>query len=101
MRKLMISLLTLLIMFAVSVEAEPEYAKWGSIAVDATQKRYSADIIDYKYIGRKDLTTYKCEEKFKLWIRNKEGKEFEVYVSIQFDSSTEKIQSIQFSESTQ
>ncbi|MCR8658799.1 YqzG/YhdC family protein [Paenibacillus endoradicis] len=98
MKKLIISLLTLLIMSAVSVGATPEYAKWGKVAVEVTQKRYSADIIDYKHISRTHLTTKKSEEKFKLWIRNKEGIEFGVYVSIQFDPSTEIIQSIQFSE---
>lgn len=87
-------------MSVASVGATPEYVKWGKIAVEETQKRYRADIIDYKHIGRTDLTTQKCEEKFKLWIRNKEGNEFGVYTSIQFDPSTEKIQSIQFSEST-
>lgn len=95
----MISLFALLIMSAVSVEATPEYAKWGNIAVEETAQRYQADIIDYKHIGRTNLTSKKSEEKFKLWIRSKEGNEFGVYVSIQFDPSTEMIQSIQFTES--
>jgi len=87
-------------MSAISVSATPEYAKWGNVAVEETQKRYKAEIIDYKHIGRTDLTTQKSEEKFKLWLRSKEGIEFGVNLSIQFDSLTEKILSIQFSEST-
>ena len=98
MKRLIISLLALLIISAVSVGAAPEYVKWGKIAVKETEERYKADILDYKHIGRTDLTTQKSEEKFKLWIRSKEGKEFGVHVSIQFDPSTEMIQSIQFSE---
>lgn len=98
MKKLLISLLAILIFSTVSVEAAPEYAKWGKIAVEETQKRYKADIIDYKHIGRNELGPNKSEEKFKLWIRNKAGNEFGVFVSIQFDPSTEMIQSIQFSE---
>lgn len=98
MKKLMISLFTLLIIFAISVGAAPEYVKWGNIAVDEAQKRYRADVIDYKHIGRTNLTQKKSEEKFKLWIRNKEGKEFGIFVLIQFDRSTEMIHSIQFIE---
>ncbi|BFH63463.1 DUF3889 domain-containing protein [Paenibacillus azoreducens] len=91
----------IVIAFNVSVEAEPEYAKWGAIAVNETQKRFKADIIDYKHIGRIELTPKKSEEKFKLWLRNKEGNEFGLYVSIQFDPSTDLIYSIRFSESNQ
>jgi len=99
MKKLMISLVAVLIFStAATVEAAPEYAKWGKIAIEETQKRYHADIIDYKHIGRTDITPKKSEEKFKLWIRNKEDKEFSVFVSIEFDRTTEIIQSIHFSE---
>jgi len=99
MSKFIISLVVLVITFTVSVGATPEYAKWGNIALEETQKRYKAEVIDYKHIGRTNLAQGKSEEKFKLWIRNKEGKEFGVYVSIQFDPSTEMIQRIMFSES--
>ena len=100
MKRLMICLIALFITSTVSLEAAPEYAKWGTVAVKETQKRYKADIIDYKHIGRTELTPKKFVEKFKLWLRSKEGKEFGVYVLITFDPSTEVIQSIQFTEST-
>jgi hypothetical protein len=99
MKRLMIFLIALFIVSTASVGAAPDYAIWGTIAVKETQKRYKADIIDYKHIGRTELTPNKSEEKFKLWLRSKEGKEFGVYVSIQFHPSTEIIQSIRFSES--
>jgi hypothetical protein len=99
MKILLISLITLFFVSSVSVGAAPEYEKWGVIAVKETQKRYNADILDYKHIGRTNLTPKKSEERFKLWVRNKKGNEFAVYVFIQFDPSTEKIQSIRFSES--
>jgi transcription antitermination factor NusG len=70
----------------------------GAIAVKETQKRYKAEIIDYKHIGRTEISPKKSEEKFKLWLRSKEGNEFRVYVFIHFDPSTEIIQSIRFSE---
>lgn len=37
MKKLLISLLAILIFSTISVEAAPEYAKWGKIAVEETQ----------------------------------------------------------------
>jgi transcription antitermination factor NusG len=97
--KVMMICLICLFFFAVTVEATPEYAKWGAIAVKETQKRYNADIIDYKHIGRTELTPKKSEEKFKLWLRSKEGNEFGVYVLIEFDPSTDIIQKIRFFES--
>ncbi|MDQ0192779.1 hypothetical protein J2T20_001128 [Paenibacillus wynnii] len=80
------------------VEAVPEYAKWGAIAVKETQMRYNADIIDYKHLGRTKLTPETVEEKFKMWLRRHDGKEFGVYVSIRINVSTDVIQSIRFTE---
>ncbi|MWV42719.1 DUF3889 domain-containing protein [Paenibacillus sp. HJL G12] len=99
MKKLLISLLAVFIISTVSAEAEPEYAKWGEVAVKETQKRYNADIVDYKHMGRVELTPRKSEEHFKLWLRSKNGKEFGVYVNIQFDPTNDLIYSIRFSES--
>lgn len=98
MRKVVISLLVLLIASTISVGATPDYAKWGALAVKETQKRYQAEIIDYKHLGRTDLTSHKSEEKFKLWLVNKEGKEFGVYVYIEFDPSDDRVQRIHFTE---
>jgi len=69
----------------VGAAAAPEYAKWGLIAVKETQQRYQADIIDYLHVGRTYLSADKVEEKFKLWIRTKDGSEFGVYVYLQFN----------------
>ena len=96
-----ISIITMLMVSTVTVHADPQYAKWGVIAVKETQKRYSADIIDYKHIGRITVSPVVTEERFKLWIRNREGKEFGVFVYIRFDTSSEKIKQIQFIESNQ
>lgn len=98
MRKVMISLLVLLIASTISVGAAPDYAKWGALAVKETQKRYQATILDYKHLGRTDLTSQKSEERFKLWLVNKEGKEFGVYVNIEFDPSNDRVQRIRFIE---
>ena len=94
---LMFNLVTVFTITSVVVEAAPEYAKWGKIAVEETQKRFStAEIIDYKHLGRVDITTTISKEKFKFWLRNKEGNEFGVYVTIQFNPVTDKILFIRF-----
>ncbi|MBC8080034.1 MAG: YqzG/YhdC family protein [Gorillibacterium sp.] len=92
-------LFILFISIAVAVNATPSYEKWGSIAVKETQKRYNnADIIDYQHIGRVNLSPNLSEEKFKLWLRNQEGKEFGVYVNISFDPKTDKLKAISYVE---
>ncbi|GIO66000.1 DUF3889 domain-containing protein [Paenibacillus sp. FSL M7-1455] len=99
MKTWLISLMTVFVMLAAPVQANPEYEKWGAIAVKEAQKRYRADIIDYRHLGRIERTPNESEERFKLWVRNKEGREFGVYVFIRFDPSTDAIHSIRFSES--
>lgn len=98
MNKVMLFLITLFIASTISVGAAPDYAKWGTLAMKEAQQRYQADIIDYKHIGRTDFSAQKSEEKFKLWLKNKEGKEFGVYVYIEFDPSNDKIQRVRFVE---
>ncbi|WP_251038542.1 DUF3889 domain-containing protein [Paenibacillus albidus] len=78
--------------------AAPEYAKWGTVAVKVTQQKYNADILDYKHVGRTDIQPKLAEEKFKLWVRSKTGKEFGVLVSIRFNPATDQIETIKFSE---
>lgn len=73
----------------------PSYAKWGSFAVRKTKERYpDAAIVDYLHIG-KEYGTKISTEKFKLWLKQ-DGKEFGVYVDIQFKTETEKLIDIKF-----
>lgn len=75
----------------------PVYAKWGKLAVQETQAKYStSNIIDYLHEGSesKDDSTI---EKFKLWL--KEGdREFGVFVRIEYITATEKVVGIEFQE---
>lgn len=77
-------------------EPEPEYAKWGTIAVKETQRHYQADIIDYLHVGRTNLAADQAEEKFKLWIRTKDGHEFGVFVYIRFNPLQDTAYTIRF-----
>ncbi|MBK5505636.1 DUF3889 domain-containing protein [Bacillus sp. TH12] len=71
------------------VHAQPPYAKWGKLAVEKTKEQYpKAEIIDYLHIGRQPKTVQITVEKFKLWLREG-GKEYGVFVDVEFDTKTE------------
>jgi hypothetical protein len=75
----------------------PSYAKWGTLAIEKVEKRYpNAQIVDYLHIGR-ETNPKTSIERFKLWLKEK-GKEFGVFVNIEFDTETEQIINITFSE---
>lgn len=76
---------------------QPEYAKWGEIAMQQTSARYHAAIVDYSHVGRTHPAPGIAEEKFKLWLREN-NREYGVYVTIQFYTSTEQIIAIRFQE---
>jgi len=71
----------------------PAYAKWGKLALIETHKKYPhAKIVDYLHQGnevKKDSTI----ENFKLWL-TKDNDEFGVFVSIEFNTETEKVMNI-------
>jgi hypothetical protein len=81
-------------------EEVPSYAKWGRLAILRTKEKYpKADIIDYLYIGRRKKTNDIAMEQFKLWLRES-GREFGVFINIEFDTKTENILSITFKETS-
>ncbi|PEL14354.1 DUF3889 domain-containing protein [Bacillus sp. AFS017336] len=79
---------------------EPPYAKWGKIAVEKTIQKYpQADVIDYLHIGREQKSPTNSIEKFKLWLRLKNGsREFGVFVNVEFETRTEKFIGISYTE---
>ena len=83
------------------VEAnQPDYAKWGRLAMQKTKEKYpKASIIDYLHVERipREKTTV---ERFKLWLKDQE-REFGVFVTIEFESDTERVVNISFKEVTQ
>ncbi|WP_382360556.1 DUF3889 domain-containing protein [Lentibacillus kimchii] len=77
----------------------PSYAKWGQLAMEKTSSRYpDADIIDYLHRGREEQGN-EITEKFKLWLQE-DDREFGVFITIVFDSDTEKVHAITFEETT-
>ncbi|MEK3838287.1 MULTISPECIES: DUF3889 domain-containing protein [unclassified Paenibacillus] len=100
-KKWTVALLTLALVLSSPLSrssAAPDYARWGTIAVKETQQKYNAEIIDYKHIGRTQIKPKLAEEKFKLVVRSKAGREFGVFVMVRFNPSTNKLQTIQFLE---
>lgn len=103
MRMLIVAMMTVILSLSglatSSATAIPDYAKWGIIAVKETQTKYNVDILDYKHIGRTSLTADQSREQFKLWVRNKDGKQFAVFVNVDFNPSTQQLKKVQFTES--
>ncbi|MCJ8007116.1 YqzG/YhdC family protein [Lederbergia wuyishanensis] len=111
MKKLLIGLFTTFIFgsnvlsplnFIHTVSAQqkpiPSYAKWGVLAMKKTKERYpNARIMDYLHIGKLSGTPTSTEH-FKFWLKE-DGKEFGVYVNIEFNNRTEQIINITFRES--
>lgn len=79
-------------------EIAPSYAKWGRIAMQKVMEKYpSADVIDYLHIG-KEVGSVNSVEKFKLWLKAEDNREFGVFVDISINNQTEEIVDIQFTE---
>jgi hypothetical protein len=80
-------------------ERQPEYAKWGRIAMQLTSERYQGKIIDYLHVGRTQISPGIAEETFKFWIRKHE-REFGVRVTIRFYTANDQIITVKFQETT-
>lgn len=78
---------------------QPEYAKWGAIAMQRTAERYRLPIVDYLHVGRRQLSPGIAEEKFKLWLRGN-NREFGVFVTIRFETVSERILAVDFEETS-
>lgn len=82
-------------------EIAPAYAKWGRLAMQNTMAKYpSADVIDYLHIGR-EVGSVTSVEKFKLWLRAEDNREFGVFVDITFNNQTEEVVDIKYTETNQ
>ena len=75
----------------------PRYAKWGLLAVKETKLKYTeAQVVDYLHKGRVEKGN-ETTEMFKLWLKGKE-REFGVFVNITFETNTEEVLNISFTE---
>ncbi|SEL97861.1 Protein of unknown function [Paenibacillus sp. cl141a] len=76
---------------------EPAFAKWGTLAVTETKRKYDMDVVDYLYMGRTKISSVLAEEKFKLWLK-KGNLEIGVYVTVSYHPVTDRILSIRYEE---
>lgn len=79
--------------------AQPEYAKWGRVAMQRTAEKYRLPIVDYLHVGRSSPAPGVSEEVFKLWLRGN-GRDFGVFVTIRFETATDRILNVAFEETT-
>ncbi|RAP76178.1 DUF3889 domain-containing protein [Paenibacillus montanisoli] len=99
MRSILVLMMTFMVLIgsAAQVSAEPQYAKWGRLAMKETMHKYHAEIVDYKHVGRKVEDAGLMSETFRLLL-SKGARKFEVTVRIWFEQHSEKVVRIQFME---
>ncbi|MDQ0337691.1 hypothetical protein J2S00_000461 [Caldalkalibacillus uzonensis] len=77
-------------------QQEQDYEKWGRLAVEVIKDAYpQAELVDYQYIGREDISPTIEQQSFKLVLRQN-GREFPITVKIQYEKETERVTSITF-----
>ncbi|MGJ7921098.1 YqzG/YhdC family protein [Neobacillus sp. LXY-4] len=77
----------------------PAYAKWGQLAVKKAKEKYpNAAVVDYLHVGRNEKNEFTTET-FKLWLREN-NREFGLFITIEFETKTEKIRNIFYKETT-
>jgi hypothetical protein len=74
--------------------AEPEYAKWGRLAMQTADEKFDADIVDYKYLGRSEMRQGEAVETFRLWLKRPD-REFGVLVRITVDTRTDQAKKVE------
>lgn len=81
---ILLTLLFLLIPVNFGLAQQPDYAKWGKIAVEETKQQYpNQEIVDYLYEGKVVISDVREQYNFKMKLELKEEKkEVRVYVLI-------------------
>lgn len=78
--------------------AQPDYQKWGNMAVLLTKQAYpDSEVTDYEYLGRKEPTATVVEDSFELKLKEN-GKEKEIIVYVTSRKDTEELISVRYEE---
>ncbi|EFM13155.1 conserved hypothetical protein [Paenibacillus curdlanolyticus YK9] len=79
---------------AASAQNQPEYAKFGRIAVQTAIQQQQAEVIDYLYQGKFPASATVTEYRFRLWMR-KDGREYGLIAHVFVNNSTGQQQRIE------
>lgn len=72
-------------------QPEPDYAKWGKIAIEEVMKKYpGSQETDYEYLGRKTLSRTETQDAFDFRV-TAEGKKRLVRAYVIFNPQTNKL----------
>jgi hypothetical protein len=87
--------------------SEPDYAKWGRLAMQQASAKYDASIVDYLHIGRTQVSPGIAEEAFKLWLRERRQahgqarpREFGVIIRFRFYTADDRLISVRYEETS-
>jgi hypothetical protein len=78
----------------IGVAQQPEYAKWGKIAMNVVKENYvDADVTEYKYEGRRAISEEKAEDTFLFQVK-RDNQTTPVRVIVMFNPKTDILQSL-------
>ena len=77
-----------------AAQAEPDYAKWGRLAMQTVHDKFDADIVDYRYLGRSGERQGEAVESFRLRLK-RQDREFGVLVRITVDTRTNEAKRVE------
>lgn len=72
----------------------PDYEKYGRIAITVVKEDYPGDQIkEYQYLGRKNISATKVEDSFSFQVQE-QNKKFTVNVKVTHDTNKNKVLTI-------
>ncbi|MCP8618136.1 DUF3889 domain-containing protein [Salirhabdus salicampi] len=95
---LLLSLVVILLP-TVTTYAQPEYAKWGKIAVAETKKQYPTHkVTDYAYQGKVVISDERQQYNFRLSVQANEQQKKDVNVYVLVNPKEDKLLDVYFDE---
>jgi Protein of unknown function (DUF3889) len=79
-------------------QQQPDYEKWGKIAVAVVKENYpNSEIIDYKHVERQDISVTQSKHTFTLQVKQR-NQTFNVKVIVTYNPRTDRLISVTMEE---
>ncbi|MFD1040447.1 DUF3889 domain-containing protein [Virgibacillus byunsanensis] len=78
---------------------QPEYAKWGKIAVEETSKQFpDLNLVDYEYEGSVFISDERVQYNFEFTLETEGGEERTIHTYVLVNPDTEQLIDVYFDE---
>ncbi|WP_181350408.1 DUF3889 domain-containing protein [Thalassobacillus sp. CUG 92003] len=79
--------------------AQPEYAKWGKIAVEETAKQYpDLKLVEYEYDGKVFISDERAQFDFEFQLEDNQGQKSEIRTYVLVNQKTNQLIDVYFDE---